>query len=95
MEYMVEASSSLMQGQVGQELTVQKLPEKHRKSPAQSVRRGTLQLGVVTIPKSARQDRIAENADIFDFALTKEDMQLLNALGEGKRLRPDPNNFDF
>jgi diketogulonate reductase-like aldo/keto reductase len=49
----------------------------------------------VTIPKSTHPDRIAANARIFDFELSQADMNVLDALDQGKRVGPDPDNFDF
>lgn len=91
----VEAWSPLMQGQIVTNATVQKLAEKYRKTPAQVVLRWDLQHEVVTIPKSSHKTRITENAGIFDFELSPEDMNILDALDEGKRVGPDPDNFDF
>jgi diketogulonate reductase-like aldo/keto reductase len=91
----VEAWSPLMEGKIVTEPTVKKLAEKYRKTPAQITLRWDLQHEVVTIPKSARPARIAENAQIFDFELSQGDMNLLDALDEGKRVGPDPDNFDF
>jgi diketogulonate reductase-like aldo/keto reductase len=59
------------------------------------VLRWDLQKGVVTIPKSSKKERIISNASIFDFELSAEDMQRLDALDRGKRFGPDPDNFDF
>ena len=91
----VEAWSPLMQGQIVNEQAVQKLAEKYQKTPAQIVLRWDLQHEVVTIPKSTHFNRITENAQIFDFEISQEDMNLLDALDEGKRVGPDPDNFDF
>jgi diketogulonate reductase-like aldo/keto reductase len=91
----VEAWSPLMQGQILTEPAVQKLAEKHQKTPAQIVLRWDLQHGVVTIPKSVHANRIAENTRVFDFELSQADMDLLDALDEGKRVGPDPYTFDF
>jgi diketogulonate reductase-like aldo/keto reductase len=91
----VEAWSPLMQGQIISNPIVQKIAEKHHKTPAQITLRWDLQHGVVTIPKSKTPERIAENADIFDFELSTEDMKALDALDQGKRVGPDPNHFDF
>jgi len=52
-----------------------------------------LQHGVVTIPKSIRPERIAENAGIFDFALSPADMARLDALNRDERCGPDPDQF--
>jgi diketogulonate reductase-like aldo/keto reductase len=91
----MEAWSPLMEGQIVTELAVKKLAEKYHKTPAQIVLRWDLQHEVVTIPKSTHSNRIAENAQIFDFELSQSDMNLLDALDEGKRVGPDPNSFDF
>ena len=45
------------------------------KSPAQILIRWALQHGVVVIPKSAKRERIIEDADVFDFAISAEDMR--------------------
>jgi diketogulonate reductase-like aldo/keto reductase len=91
----VEAWSPLMQGQIITEQTVQRLAEKYHKTPAQIALRWDLQHEVVTIPKSAHSNRIAENAQIFDFELSQEDMNVLDSLDQGKRVGPDPFDFDF
>lgn len=84
-----------MEGQIVVEPIVQKLAEKYHKTPAQIVLRWDLQHEVVTIPKSSHSNRIAENAQIFDFEISLPDMNLLDELDEGKRVGPDPDSFDF
>ena len=91
----VEAWSPLMQGQIITVQAVQELAEKYHKTPAQITLRWDLQHEVVTIPKSVHSNRIAENAQIFDFELSQEDMNVLNALDQGKRVGPDPDHFNF
>ncbi len=91
----VEAWSPLMQGQIITEKTHLKLAAKYNKTPAQIVLRWDLQHEVVTIPKSTHANRISENAQIFDFELSQADMDLLDALDEGKRVGPDPDTFNF
>jgi diketogulonate reductase-like aldo/keto reductase len=91
----VEAWSPLMQGRIVSVPAVRKMAEKYQKTPAQITLRWDVQHEVVTIPKSSRNRRIDENAGIFDFALSPEDMNLLDALDEGKRIGPDPENFNF
>jgi diketogulonate reductase-like aldo/keto reductase len=46
------------------------------------------------IPKSSHRDRIFENADIFDFEISGEDMERMNKLDENLRSSPDPNEMD-
>ncbi|WP_161954738.1 aldo/keto reductase, partial [Escherichia coli] len=71
------------------------LGQKYGKSPAQIVIRWDLQNEVVTIPKSITPERIVQNAQVFDFALSAEDVEKISALNENKRFGPDPDNFDF
>lgn len=90
-----EAWSPLMQGQVANVPAILELAQRHNKTPAQIILRWNLQHKVVTIPKSVHANRIAENAKIFDFELSETDMKVLDGLDEGRRLGPDPDNFDF
>ncbi len=91
----VEAWSPLMRGQIVTEQAVQEMAAKHRRTPAQIILRWDLQHEVVTIPKSTHPARIAENMQVFDFELSETDMKALDALDEGTRIGPDPDNFDF
>jgi len=59
------------------------------------VLRWDIQNGVVTIPKSVTAHRIRENANIFDFELSAEDMALVDSLNQNKRIGPDPDNVPF
>ena len=56
---------------------------RHGKSAAQTALRWNLQRGVVVIPKSVHPERIRENFDVFDFALTDEDMAEIAAMDIG------------
>src|ERR687886_1680947 len=56
------------------------LAGKYQKSVAQIILRWLTQRGVVAIPKSVRQERIAENVDVFDVALSPDDMAAIAAL---------------
>jgi len=62
------------------------------RSTAQILIRWALQHQLVVIPKSARRERIRENADVFDFEITKEAMEILNGLNENLRTCWDPTN---
>ncbi|GAB4513813.1 MAG: aldo/keto reductase YtbE [Allomuricauda sp.] len=90
-----EAWSPLMQGHIFDLDVMKDLAAKYNKTIAQVVLRWDLQKGVITIPKSSKPERIKANADLFDFELLDEDVQLLDSLEKGKRFGPDPNNFDF
>jgi len=91
----MEAWSPLMQGQLLDNETLQEIAEKHGKTTAQVILRWDLQNGVITIPKSTKEHRIIANADVFNFELTKEDMEKIDALNQNHRVGPDPDNFDF
>ena len=62
------------------------------KSTAQILIRWALQHGLAVIPKSANRRRIFEDADVFDFEITPEDMQLLDRFNENLRTCWDPTN---
>jgi diketogulonate reductase-like aldo/keto reductase len=90
-----QAWAPLMQGQIAEVSEVQKIAQSHQKSPAQIAIRWGFQHGVNMIPKSVRKERIEENAQVFDFELTPEDMQTIDSLDRQHRIGPDPNNFNF
>ncbi|MCM3721239.1 aldo/keto reductase [Solibacillus isronensis] len=91
----LEAWAPLMQGDLLEDPTIAKIAEKYGKSNSQVILRWDIQNGVITIPKSVRKERMAQNADIFDFSLTDEEMQIINAMNLDKRVGPDPVVFDF
>ncbi len=90
----LEAWSPLMQGKLDHPVLTQ-LAAKYGKSPAQIVLRWDIQNGVVTIPKSVTEHRIRENANIFDFELSTDDIALVDSLNENKRIGPDPDHVTF
>ena len=59
---------------------------KYGKTSAQTALRFLLQSDVVVFPKSTHKERMAQNIDVFDFALSDEDMQSIAALDEGESL---------
>lgn len=91
----VVAWGPLMQGQLSKLELINELSAKYNKTPAQIVLRWDIQQGVITIPKSINPDRIKSNSEIFDFELSKEDMEKISALNTGKRIGPDPDNITF
>ena len=74
---------------------IKTIAAKYGKSPAQIVLRWNIELGIITIPKSANPGRIKENFNIFDFALTPEEVAAIDALNQNERGGPDPDNFNF
>jgi diketogulonate reductase-like aldo/keto reductase len=69
--------------------TIGRIAAAHSKSPAQVMLRWHLQQGRSAIPKSTKAHRIAENIDIFDFELTADDLQAIDALDTGKSGGPE------
>ena len=74
------------------ENVIQKAAVKYKKTPAQIILRWHIQSGFITIPKSQNPQRIKENFEIFDFALTDEEMKGINDL-DGKKGRIQYNSF--
>ena len=59
------------------------IAEKYGKTPGQVVLRWHIELGTVAIPRSSNQSRIAQNIDIFDFALSSDEISAISALDTG------------
>ncbi|NEY79963.1 aldo/keto reductase [Bacillus sp. 3H-10] len=91
----VEAWSPIARGRILNEPILTAIAAKYDKTSAQIILRWHLQNEVIIIPKSVTPSRIKENANIFDFELSKEEMEQINALNKNERFGPDPDNFDF
>ncbi|WP_298320108.1 aldo/keto reductase [uncultured Aquimarina sp.] len=90
-----EAWSPMMQGKIFKLSILDNLAKKYNKTVAQIVLRWNLQKGVITIPKSAKKERIISNADLFNFELSQEDVTYIDSLDRNQRTGPDPDNFNF
>jgi len=66
------------------EPTLKEIGENHARSVAQVILRFLIQSDVVVIPKSTHKERMAENLDVFDFALTADEMDAIATLDEGE-----------
>lgn len=90
-----ESWSPLAQGGKGvfDQKVIRDLADKYGKTPAQIVIRWHLDSGLVVIPKSVTPSRIAENFDVWDFRLDKDELGKIAKLDQGKRLGPDPDQF--
>jgi len=91
----VEAYSPLMRGKFKEIPLLDEIGQKYGKTAPQVILRWHLQNGVIVIPKSVNRDRIIQNADIFDFELSAEDMERIDGLNRDYRLLPHPDKIDF
>lgn len=81
-----EAWGPFAEGKYGifQNEVLNAIAKKYGKTAAQVILRWNVQRGVVVIPKSVKEERIKQNFDIWDFALSADDMQKIAALDTGK-----------
>ena len=79
-DIVLEAYSPLGTGRHLKNRTVRKVAKRASRTPAQVLLRWCVQRGLPTIPKSTKRERIEENARIFDFELSEEDMAALDGL---------------
>ena len=79
-----ESWSPLAQGKAVQEKVIQELARKHGKTPAQITLRWHLQSDLIVIPKSVTPARIRENIDVFDFELSRADMDAIDGIVEAR-----------
>ena len=89
----MESWSPLMNAQILEDETVNAVANEVGKSPAQVIIRWNVEHGVVVIPKSVTPSRIEENINVFDFALTAEQIEKLDNLNEERRIGPDPAKY--
>lgn len=91
----VEAWSPLGRGRLLNDPTLVEIGKKYGKTAAQVTLRWHLQNEVIVIPKSVTPSRIKENAEIFDFELTEEEMKKIDSLNKNERTGKDPDEFLF
>lgn len=91
----VEAWSPLGRRAVLDNEVLKGIAEKYGKNAAQVCIRWILQHGILPLPKTVHPDRMAENADVFDFELTAEEMKVIDGLKDlgGQCARPDEVDF--
>jgi diketogulonate reductase-like aldo/keto reductase len=86
----LEAYSPLGTGRHLTSDAVARIAQRHGRTPAQVLIRWCIERGIPVIPKSTHRERIAENAEVFDFALTADDIAELDGLdrtgGTGRAL---------
>ncbi len=91
-----ESWSPLGSGRLLSDPTLSGIARKHGKSVAQTIIRWHLQQGLIVIPKSIHQDRIAGNFDVFDFELDAQDLALIRGMDSAAgRVGADPASASF
>ena len=91
---LVQAWSPLAHGgDIFKDETLKRIARKYNKSVSQVVLNYLVEKGICVLPKSKTPRYIAENFNIFDFSLDKEDCAMIAALNTGKRCGPDPDAF--
>lgn len=75
--------------------TIAQIATKHDKSSAQVILRWTIQRGLIVIPKSVHEERIKQNAQVFDFELSAEEMAQIEQLNQNKRFIHLTNELGF
>ena len=92
-----QAYAPLGQGRANEmfsEAAVKEIAAKYGKTPAQVLLRFLIQSDVAVIPKSVHEERIKENIDIFDFALTADEMDTLKKLDKASPMIGNPEDPD-
>ncbi|WP_313453870.1 aldo/keto reductase [Brevundimonas sp.] len=82
----ITAWSPLAQGKIADDATISQIGQAHGKTNGQVTLRWLIQNRIIAIPRTSKESRARENFDIFDFELSAEEMQRMNALDRGERI---------
>jgi len=93
----VEAWSPIAQGKVLDDELINKIGANYGKTASQVTLRWHVERGDIVFPKSMSQERMRENFEIFDFSLTRDEVEQISGLdrGEDGRTGPNPDTFDY
>ena len=86
-----EAWSPLIQGQAFKRELLKEMAQKYDRTVAQICIRWIMQKGVVPLPKASSMERIKGNADVFDFEISKDDMEEIATLRSYGMIGDEPN----
>jgi diketogulonate reductase-like aldo/keto reductase len=78
------AYSPVAKGRVKNDQALEHIGARHGKSAAQVCLRWLVQQNIPAIPRTSRIERLSENIEIFDFALSDEEMRQISAMGSAK-----------
>lgn len=80
----VVAYCPIARGQVKNDEIIAEIARRHGQTPAQISLRWLVQQGVGAIPRTSKIERLSENLDVFDFALSEDEMTTIAAMGSPK-----------
>lgn len=89
----MQAWSPLKKGRIFEDPQLVEIANKYNKSVPQVILRWDIQKGVATIPKTINKNRMVENADIFDFELTSEEVEQITNMNKNERTGSNPDDF--
>lgn len=94
-DILLEAYSPLGSGRIFEIEELNEIADKYGKTVAQVVLRWQLQKGFLPLPKTATMERVVENADVFDFELSSEDVDKIDSFEglAGTHSNPDETNY--
>jgi diketogulonate reductase-like aldo/keto reductase len=90
----VEAYTPLIRGKKFGDKKLVEIAEKYNKTQAQILIRWAIQVGTIVLPKSVTPERIKENADVFDFEISEEDIDYMESFNENFRVAWDPTDIE-
>ncbi|WP_238885981.1 aldo/keto reductase [Clostridium sp. YIM B02551] len=91
----IEAYYPFAHGETINDERLKVLASKYNKSVAQLVLRWHLEKGYIPLPKSTNKEHIQSNLNIFDFAVSNEDIEFIDKLNTGVRRGVDPDKTPF
>jgi diketogulonate reductase-like aldo/keto reductase len=91
-DIVIEAYSPLTKGRKLKDPRLVEMASNYGKTPAQLLIRWAIQKHFVVLPKSVHKERIIENADVFDFSISDEDMATLDTFNENLATGWDPTH---
>jgi len=86
----LQAYSPLVRGQRFDDKKLIEIAKKYEKTPAQIILRWAIQLGISTIPKSSKIERLKENFDVWDFQISEQDIANICTFNENFRICDNP-----
>ncbi|NHJ48412.1 MAG: aldo/keto reductase [Asgard group archaeon] len=88
----IQSYSPLTKGQMLDDPPLVEIARKNNRSTAQILIRWAIQRDTITLPKSANVSRIMENAEVFDWIISEEDMKTLDSLNRNMHVTWDPTD---